>query len=76
MVLRLARLTGNGLDLDEALAVLTPVQRELLVAMLSGDDESPDADVAQRHGLDLPALRRLRSIAVARLRDLLSLNRA
>ncbi len=66
--------SGYGLDLDEALLTLPPVQRDILTAMLSGDDESTDVDLVARHNLTLPDLMRMRWQACAWLRDLLTLH--
>jgi DNA-directed RNA polymerase specialized sigma24 family protein len=55
----------------QALAGLSPLQREIIGAGLTGDDESSDAEIADRHGTSASTVRVERILARRRLHDLL-----
>jgi DNA-directed RNA polymerase specialized sigma24 family protein len=55
----------------EALAGLSPLQREIIGAGLTGDDESSDEEIADRHGTSASTVRVERILARRRLHDLL-----
>jgi hypothetical protein len=71
----IARYAGVGLELDAVIAHLAPVQRDLIRAMLLGDDDPDDGRLATLHRVTLIELRRLRVEARARVRELLGLSR-
>jgi DNA-directed RNA polymerase specialized sigma24 family protein len=54
-----------------ALAGLSPLQREILSAGLSGDDECSDGEIADRHGTSAAAIRVERILARRRLSEIL-----
>ncbi len=58
--------------LGKALAQLSPLQRELVFALMRGEDESADESIAERHGLTPGALRVERFLARKRLNEALA----
>ena len=50
---------------------LSALQRDILSAAISGDDENDDDAIAQRHGLTAEAIRVERILARRRLNDVL-----
>jgi DNA-directed RNA polymerase specialized sigma24 family protein len=61
----------DGLRFRAALAGLSPLQREIIDAGLSGDDECSDGEIADRHGTSAAAIRVERILARRRLHEFL-----
>lgn len=71
--------TTMGFNLDRLLQVMapgplaqtlfefTPLQREILIALLTGEEEHPDERLAREHGLSVGEIRRRRGEVDARL---------
>lgn len=57
--------------LRDAWSRLSALQRDILSAAFSGDDESDDDAIARRHGLTAEAIRVERILARRRLNDVL-----
>lgn len=67
----LFELGPDTLRFRAALADLSPLQREIINAGLSGDDESSDDLIADRHGTSAAAIRVERILARRRLHEFL-----
>jgi len=71
----ISRYAGAGLELDAVIASLAPLERDLIRAMVLGYDAASDTDMAEEHRITLIELRRRRSDARARVREMLGLSR-
>jgi hypothetical protein len=58
--------------LAEAMARLTPLQREIVRALLAAEDEGADEILARRHGVEVADVRRERGVVRARLQQILA----
>jgi hypothetical protein len=57
---------------DEAMGLLTPLQREIVRALLRGEEQSGDEMLARRHATSVEAVRAERFVACDRLRRALA----
>ena len=67
----LFELSPDTLRFRAAIADLSPLQREIINAGLSGDDENSDDLIADRHGTSAAAIRVERILARRRLHEFL-----
>lgn len=58
-----------ALRLRQALDGLSSIQRDIIIAALSGDDECLDEEIADRHGTNPAAVRLERILARRRLNE-------
>jgi DNA-directed RNA polymerase specialized sigma24 family protein len=57
--------------LSDALARLSPLQRDLLLGLLRGEEGGSDEAIARRHGTGVIRIRRERILARQRLKQIL-----
>ena len=60
---------NRSFRLRAALAGLSSIQREIIIAALTGDDECLDGEIADRHGMSAAAVRLERILARRHLNE-------